>query len=98
MTDQITPLDPPLEGHVGEDHGLALVMRGNGDEVLFATRKKPLRWVSITEFTPHDVVFEEGFFDEDDGEGAEDAGGIPPDAAEVQTGDSPMGAPRRRGR
>lgn len=86
MTESVIVLDPPMEGSFGGDRGLALAMRGNGNELLFAVAKKPLQWVSVSEFVPDDIIFD----DVDPG--------ISENASEVSADGSPMGTPRRRGR
>jgi hypothetical protein len=42
-----------LYGFVGKETGIGVALRGNGDEILFASKENsPLRWVPISEFTP----------------------------------------------
>jgi hypothetical protein len=42
-----------LVGFVGNESGMVVSFRNNGEELLFASRENsPLRWVKVIEFTP----------------------------------------------
>ncbi len=42
-----------LYGFVGNETGIGIALRANGDEILFASKQNsPLRWVPVGEFTP----------------------------------------------
>lgn len=50
-----------LPGSVGEEQGVGLALRKEGDEILFASAaEKPCRWVSITEFVVDPEVLDTG--------------------------------------
>jgi hypothetical protein len=53
MERQLAFIPGGIVGFVENETGVALALRNNGDEVLFASRENaPLRWVQTTDFTP----------------------------------------------